>query len=285
MLPVKTALSHLVSDAVSHSNHFWFPETAGRVAQFAWENAGRYSFSPENYGTHRWYHKNPKRERIRLAHFELSNSSEFLIEVLPNSTRRYYERVGLVFSDHSPITAFPAALDLIRTVPSLYNTISLYLRSLHILEAPTDEHDVSHSDPSVPFSIFVSVPPSGARCRMRLAESIVHESMHLQLSAIERLLPLVDQLEALHCSPWQQTLRPPAGILHGLYVFTIIHNFFGMAVHTGSLTSEEFQFANSRRRQIANEVHQLSSHGWTHSLSTIGRNLASRLVRYIQLQR
>ena len=284
VLPVTTPLPDLISDAVSNSNHFWFPEIASRVANFAWKDAERYNFSPENYGTDRWRHKDPARQRVHLAHFDFSNSDKYLIEVLPNTSRSYYENIGLIFSDHCPITAFPTALDLISTVPSLYNTISQHLRSLHILVAPTDDHDVSHSDPTVPFSIFVSIPPSGARCRMRLAESIIHETMHLQLSTIERILPLVDQPEAMHFSPWQQTPRPVSGLLHGLYVSTVIHSFFCITALSGFLTPDELQLANSRRRKIADEVVLLSSHGWTDSLSTIGRCLADRLVQSIHLR-
>ena len=280
-----TPLPKLIRDAVSNSVHLWFPETAGHVANFAWEDAKRFNFSPENYGTHRWRNRDPMCERIQQTHFSFSDSSACFIETLPDSSRTYYGQFGLIFSDHCRISTFPTALDLIRAVPSLYNTISLYLRSLHILEAPTDDHDVSHSDPAVPFSIFVSVPPSGSRCRMRLAESIIHETMHLQLSIIEKLLPLVEQPGALQFSPWQQALRPVSGLLHGLYVFTVIHNFFDFIVLSDVLTSDERKFANSRRREIANEVGQLSSLGWTDSLSTIGSCLAHRLVQNIHRQR
>ena len=273
-----TPLSDIISNAVSHSNHFWFPQAASRLADFAWEDARRYDFSPGNYGTHRWLHKDPMRERIRRACFALSDTSELSIEILPNSSRKHFENTGLVFSDQCPVGAFPSALDVIRCVPSLYTTISLYLRSLHLLAAPSDDHDVSHSDPAVPFSIFISVPPLDSQGRIRLAESIVHECMHLQLSIMERIVPLVDEPKAMSFSPWQQTSRPVSGLLHGLYVFTVIHNFLTLAALSGSLGPDERKHVNSRCRKIANEVNQLSSDGWTSSLSTIGRCLARRLL-------
>lgn len=49
-------------------------------------------------------------------------------------------------------------------------------------------YDVSHSTPVLPLSIFVSVPGADERhAELRLAESIIHEAMHLQLTFIESL--------------------------------------------------------------------------------------------------
>jgi len=272
-------LPDLVSDAFSDSSSIWFPEAAPRFVQFLWDNAPRQDFSHENYGTHRWRQDDPTLERTHLGRFDLSTTFHFSIEVLPDHTRRHYEKTGLIFSDEHPGNAILTALGLIRCVPSLYDTISLYLRSIHLLAAPSDDHDVSHSDPAVPFSIFVSVPPSDARSRLRLAESIVHECMHLQLSAIEKIVPLVADTGVRHFSPWQQTMRPVSGLLHGLYVFVVIQSFLSLAARSNSLTSEERQFAISRCRRIANEVDQACSRGWTKDLSGIGRRLARRLCR------
>lgn len=272
-------LPDLSSETFSDSTNIWFPEAATRIVEFVWEDAARRDFAPENYGTHRWLENDPTRERIRRYCFALSDTSEFSIEVLPDPSRRRYEKIGLVFADQFPASAFSSALGLIRCVPSLYATISLYLRSLHLLAAPTNDHDVSHSDPAVPFSIFVSVPPPNPRSRIRLAESIVHECMHLQLSIMEKTIPLVGEPGAMHFSPWQQTLRPVSGLLHGLYVFAVIHSFFDLAISSQSLTSDERHFAISRRRQITNEVAQLCSQDWTNSLTRIGRCLARRLVQ------
>ena len=272
-----TSLPDLVSDTLSDSTDIWFPGAAPRLVKFIWEDVARGKFSSENYGTHRWLQNDPTRERTQLAYVDLSASCGFSIETLPDLSRKRYEKTGLVFSDQCPVNAFQDALDVIQCVPSLYVTISLYLRSLHLLTPPTDDHDVSHSDPAVPFSIFVSVPPSDVRGRMRLAESIVHECMHLQLSIIEKILPLFDEPGAMHFSPWQQALRPVSGVLHGLYVFTVIHTFLGLTVRNQSLTSDERRIAISRRHKIADEMAQVRSQRWTDSLSSSGRCLARRL--------
>ena len=284
MPQVTTTLPHLVSEAFSDSTNIWFPEAAPRLVEFVWEDAKQKNFSPENYGTHRWLQNDPTRERFQLSRFKLSDDSEFSIEVLPTSSRRRYEKTGLAFSHQCSVDAFPSALGVIRCVPSLYATISLYLRSLHLLQAPTDNHDVSHSDPAVPFSIFVSVPPPDARGRIRLAESIVHECMHLQLSIMEKIVPLFDESGAMHFSPWQQTRRPISGLLHGLYVFSVIHSFLGMAVLSESLSNDERHYVISRRRKISDEVASMSSQCWSDSLSSVGRDLGRRLLQNIHLR-
>lgn len=276
-----TTLPHLVEEAFSASTNIWFSEAAPHMVDFVWKDAERKNFSPENYGTHRWLQNDPTCERLQLSQVNLSDHSKFTVEVLPTSSRRRYENTGLVFSPQCSVDAFPSALRVIRCVPSLYTTVSLYLRALHLLKAPTDDHDVSHSDPAVPFSIFVSVPPPDPRGRLRLAESIVHESMHLQLSIVEKLVPLFDEPEAMHFSPWQQTRRPISGLLHGLYVFSVIHHFLGMAVLSESLSNDERHFAILRRRSIRNELASVSSQCWVRGLSGAGRNLGHRLLQCI----
>src|SRR5260370_9947238 len=94
----------------------------------------------------------------------------------------------------------------------------------HVIAAREADYDVSFSDPEIPFSIFISVPSQNDRSSvLRVAESIVHETMHLQLSLFERCCPLIDTASTwtLH-SPWKHERRPAQGILHGLYVFHVL---------------------------------------------------------------
>ena len=176
-----------------------------------------------------------------------------------------------------------SALSLIASVPSLHATVAQYLRSLHILESPGADYDVSHSDPGVPFSIFASVPLFERKGRLRLAESIIHECMHLQLTITEEVLPLVEAPEVRLFSPWRQTLRPVTGVLHGFYVFAVVHEFFRVLSLTGSLTSDESVFVSMRRRQIVEEVAQVAFLGSTEGLTDDGRCLVRYLNRCLDL--
>ena len=213
--PSLAPIPFTIREALSQSVEPWLPDISSHLAAAVWNEIACMGFTPENYGTHRWLEKNPTSDRIQLARLNFNRSQKCRIEALPPMSRFPYEEVGLVFSDRFTINSkrqlIQSALSLISTVWSLTATIPNYLHSLHILEAAGGEYDISHSDPNLPFSIFVSVPPPVQEGRIRLAESIVHECMHLQLSIIERVSPLSRTPELQRFSPWQLTLRPVTG--------------------------------------------------------------------------
>ena len=51
------------------------------------------------------------------------------------------------------------SIELIREVDPFGGTVVTLCRSVHPLIAPDADTDVSYSDPSLPFSVFVSAPP------------------------------------------------------------------------------------------------------------------------------
>ena len=236
-----------------------------------------------NYGTHRWLQNDPTAERLELATLDLGNSLECRIEELPAPSRVRYETFGLVFpkfvSTEATLSAVRSALSLIALVRSLHGTVAAYLRTLHVLQAPGTDFDVSHSDPEVPFSIFVSIPSSEREGKLRLAESIIHECMHLQLTMIEAELPLVCDRNVLVFSPWQQTVRPLGGVLHGLYVFSVIDTYFRVLGQSCSLTQDERAFVTKRRDEIAQEVAQVAHLATAKELTNEGRVLVCYFLR------
>ena len=60
----------------------------------------------------------------------------------------------------------------------------------------------------------------------RVAEALVHEAMHLQLSLLERRIELVesDRTKAVAFSPWRNSERDVQGVIHALYVFVIVRD-------------------------------------------------------------
>lgn len=173
------------------------------------------------------------------------------------------------------------AIARIARVPGLLDSVRALVWSLHVIGPTEPGYDVSHSNPSLPFSVFVSVPTSEKMGELRLAESIVHEAMHLQLTLIEAGGPLVREEDGatLH-SPWQGTSRPIGGILHGFYVFVVVTAFLSAIAQQSS--GEERQFIRKRRRQITNElkaVHQVRDHpGLTSAGNAFVRNLMGRIA-------
>jgi len=269
--------------ALAQSAEPWFPSIAEPMTATTWQAIARHGFIMSNYGTHRWLQNDPTAERLELATLDLGNSLKCRIEELPVPSRVRYEAFGLVFprsvTTEANLSAVQSALSLIALVPSLHGTVAAYLRTLHVLQAPGIDFDVSHSDPKVPFSIFVSIPSGEREGKLRLAESIIHECMHLQLTMIEDELPLVCDRNALVFSPWQQTVRPLGGVLHGLYVFSVIGTYFRALGQSCSLTQDERAFVTKRRDEITQEVAQVAHLATAKELTDEGRVLVCYFLR------
>lgn len=125
--------------------------------------------------------------------------------------------------------------------------IAEVVHNIHLLRAPPG-YDVSHSEPRWPSRIFVSIPErSDDVGGLRLAESIIHEAMHLHLTNQEHAAPLVIEFTRLIKSPWRAEPRSYQGVLHGLFVFTCLITYFRRI-------SKRFMSdasANHRERRIA----------------------------------
>jgi HEXXH motif-containing protein len=181
---------------------------------------------------------------------------------------------GLSFATIDPERArdqLQEAADVLRTVDGLVDTLGLLVRTVHLLEAPIG-YDVSHSDPELAFSICISLPqPGETDGAPRLAEAILHESMHLQLTMIELQIPLIaDDLECAY-SPWKHEVRAMSGLLHGLYVFAVIHEVCARWV---GRKNEWIRYAQRRRAEIEEEVTTLPER--PRGLSPIGSELWRR---------
>lgn len=153
----------------------------------------------------------------------------------------------------------------------LDNEVGALVWAIHILDAEAG-YDVSHSDPTVPFSIFVSAPGEGeADGAIRLAESMLHEAMHLQLTLIERVMPLISDDACQSYSPWQGRMRPLQGILHGVYVFAVIRQALDRLAQTDATHRS---YAVRRSRDIAKEATTLGD--ITEGLTPLGQRLWAR---------
>lgn len=270
-------LSDVIEAALSGSAHLWFEGLAEQLARNTWDGLIRAGQTPNQYGTQRLLTNNPTADRLIAGSIAVSviDMPPIGIELLDEAmVSRYGElRFGSPSEAERARPAFEAAIDLLERVPTLAQSVGYLVRSLHVLSAGP-EFDVSYSDPEVPFSIFVSIPRENeAHARMRLAEQIVHESMHLQLTLIERAIPMVSPTDIRLYSPWQGRPRSVQGLLHGLYVFGVISAFFeALNPH---LATADRHFAKRRCSQIASEI--ASVQDITSTLTRHGRELALRL--------
>lgn len=198
----------------------------------------------------------------------------------------FYQAHGLADA-LAPAAELPAALPkliaafaVLAQVPVAGTCVGQLVRSLLVLRQPEAEIDLGYSHPAVPFSIFVSVCANDSPvASLRVAESILHEAMHLQLTLLEGILPLVrpDSTDTFY-SPWRDEPRPIGGVLHGLYVFRIIHDFYQQLLELLPAASEERDFIHARQATIREEFGEAASFVSAPGLSVAGRQLARNLL-------
>jgi HEXXH motif-containing protein len=254
----------------------WFPDlTAELVAGFLSRNQVD-SFLVEQYGTSRWLAGNTRVPAPDGGDIQIG-SRVAKIEYLPSETAAAFE--GLRFTDSRNLRIrerVQAAADALKHVPHMTESISSVVKSIHPLQAPRD-HDVSHSTPELPFSIFVSIPDKDERdASLRVAESLIHEAMHLQLTLVDSIDPLTIDDRAGGYSPWKNEIRPVAGLLHGLYVFAVIYQaleFLAGANGKGG------QYCHKRMDVIRREITSFSE--MPKGLSEIGAELWFRCSKII----
>jgi HEXXH motif-containing protein len=252
----------------------WWPGLAETLAQ---ERQSRLSFHPAQYSTSRFLGADGP-ERVILDSNPAPDRLALRLEVIEASIARRFSDRGIDLIGGAEITAamgqaIRAATSLICLVPSLVRTVSALVRSVHVLRSTDPGIDISFSDPAIPFSIFLSVS-EGAEVDLRIAEAIIHESMHLQLSLVEELVPLVMDDRITLYSPWKRANRPLSGVVHALYVFRVIDEWLASI----SISNPGSQSISRRRAQIADEIKELDLAGCESGLTGEGCDLLGRLL-------
>ena len=245
----------------------WFPGLAAKLAAH-WSCLSPV-VSADAYGTHRWLRGDPGAASDVRGMITIAGRTTG-VEVLPPVTAGMFPQLRMVRDPDTAVSAILAsAVGLLSRDLGLEESIGSLVRSIHVLRTDPG-YDTSHSDPSIPFSIFVSVPTENERdVVFRVAESVLHEAMHLQLTLMEKSVPMVT-CGSQGYSPWQRRERPVQGLLHGLYVFAVIHQFASCL----AALDETLRVAAQRRcGEIAEEVSELDD--FAPALSETGRNLRS----------
>jgi HEXXH motif-containing protein len=108
--------------------------------------------------------------------------------------------------------------------------------------------------------------------------AVRRSAMHLQLTLIEQTVPMIGRSNERRHSPWQGTMRPSQGILHGLYVFRVIQDFHRALIGTGRCTAEESAYVASRIRDIEAEVAAIGDFAKSEDLTAAGKRLVLALL-------
>jgi HEXXH motif-containing protein len=272
-------MSDLVTDVqqrlAGKSDELWWPGLASALAQ---GRESRLPFEAAEYSTSRLLGLGSPVKTLSIV----PSSPERLglrLEAMAASCNDRFAGRGLEFVAESHVTAatdqaISAATALICRVPSLAQTVRTLVRSVHILKSDDPGIDISFSDPSIPFSIFLSVS-QGKDADLRIAEAIVHETMHLQLSLVEQVVPLVLDDTMARFSPWKKKLRPLSGLIHALYVFRVIDIWLEQISASNPIVSG----IRRRRAQIAEEIAQLDLTGTAAGFTQSGQALMRKLLR------
>ena len=238
----------------------------------------------QNYSTSRFLHD---LDPVVLHTADISrhpSDSGVQVELLSEVVADHWRTLGLEFASEADLIemgffgVLEKSFDLIRAVLPLHGTVAGLCRSLHVLVASDPDFDVSYSDPSLPFSVFVSCPSVTEPDRVeRLAENILHEALHLQLTLVEFEEALIARGtgETPMYSPWKGECRTVRGVLHAVYVFGNLRCFWK---HVADDMSESSSFAQSRIEAIEREMGAATHLLTSRYLTKTGRRMASSFL-------
>lgn len=270
----------------------WFPELTTELVESGWQNLSHQAgLSAKNYGTARAMARNPDIPRRIVASLPMFSDSEnpyrdLQVEILDSEFAYSYEEAGVRFYTATEIDAenilpkLREAITRLNPIPTLFATITALVRSIHVLDPADDEYDVSFSEPDIPFSIFVSVPRSDHVTNpLRIVEAIIHEAMHLQLTLIERYVPLVIKTQEKIFSPWREEYRSVQGVLHALYVFRVIDRFLECLLAMKSYPHEQVKYIQGRRDKIDEQINKIRPLRGHSELTLAGACFVNRLMQ------
>lgn len=174
-----------------------------------------------------------------------------------------------------------AAWHLLASVPNVRAGMRAMVKTILVLRSPDPEIDISYSHPAIPFSVFVTV---GEDCSLisslRVAESLLHEAMHLKLTLLEEEVALLQPTSAgVYYSPWRDENRPARGVLHGIFVFAAVREFYqAKAIQQQASTTQASDFIAYRIETITQELALVNSFADAPDLTYAGRILVNQLL-------
>jgi len=265
----------------------WWPGLAEKLVKDKWDFLCEYGITEKNYSTD-FFLNTADSSNKKITHISttLNDGSLFFrtIEFLANSSRKKLSQNGLEFYSNQEFLQLRLeeiiflAFEKIRIIPSLYESTKLLAKNIVILKPEDNFSDTSYSSPEIPFTIFISIPNDRVEnIEIRIAESIIHECMHLQLTLLEDRIPLVISATERHFSPWKAEWRNSSGILHALYVFSVILHW----VKAFPLNDKDIRYINLRVKQILSQVSQIEEIKNSNDLTPLAQAIVQYLFDYL----
>lgn len=282
----------IIYDYIEQPYPLWESLVTDKLAEFQWKEDEILAFiRHENYSIAKCLDVNFHTLTNKLPIYNSNNNNENIyLEAPSKDLLSFYEKHGLnpcpenELDKEKAITKIKSAILLFDLVKPADECIKKLVRSICILKQENPEIDISYSHPKVPFSIFVSLcADNSPLSNLRVAESILHEAMHLKLSLIEKVKPLIkSSANNLFFSPWREEKRPAQGILHGLFVFRAIYDFYLNISHQHKYDDDDhvLKFLTYRLEDIRSEINSINDFFANPDLLPEGKILATRLLQF-----
>jgi hypothetical protein len=285
------SLQNLIFSAIENpASPVWFPELTEQLVTRGWKNIHeKYGVQEDNYSTEAIFHGrigNSINTTTRLSP-TIQNSTSPLRSInicpMPEEIVAMYSDSGAkpysseILQNSTVLQCLQESLEILATIPTVYVTVSHLVACLHILQPEDDDFDISYSLPNIPFSIFISVPSKRMdNDALRVAEAILHEAMHLQLTLMEQCLPMITETNEKYFSPWKNEHRHPRGVLHAIYVFRVIKQLFELLIKE-DISKASIQYLNKRSDAISNQVAEIDYFMNCPFFTEAGKSLINRL--------
>lgn len=136
---------------------------------------------------------------------------------------------------------------------------------------------VSASSRYTPGAVALTEPVSG----VGLAATLIHEVQHFKLNALHDLVPLYrpDAIGSFY-SPWRHDPRPLAGLLHGIYAFVGVAEFWGQEREQARLGDAQAELELARYREQLRLGYQQAA--TAQGLTAVGATLVAALGAAIE---
>jgi HEXXH motif-containing protein len=216
-------------------------------------------------------------DRFRFPLLPISNHFSAKLLLASHSSLFETEYIGKVMPSSANMAALSSmiadAIDLIISVdPSLGDRIASSIG--WYVPIGTSSLDIHHSFSAA--NLIGVIFLSEARDEFRLAEAIVHEYHHNELHAYSEIALLTSDTERLFYSPWRPDARPLYGLIHAIFVFTGISDFYKTAEESATLHFYHESF-RKRRLEILWQLEVGLAQISDEELAPAGRELISQL--------
>lgn len=271
----------------------WFPLISDPLVSRGWKDLhDKYGVQQGNYSTEAALHGFTDNSinatvclhsaipngTVKLRSINICSTPEEIVSMYSESGAKPYSSEML--HNSTVLQCLQESIGVLAAIPTVYETVSRFVACLHILQPEDNDFDISYSLPNIPFSIFVSVPSKRMdNDVLRVAEAILHEAMHLQLTLIEQFVPMIVETNEKYFSPWKNEYRHPRGVLHAIYVFCVIKQFFELLIKQ-DISASTIRYLNKRCNVISSQLVEIYDFMNCPYLTEAGQTLINRLFSF-----